>query len=149
MDIRLRPGAKPVQIRARPLPIRLRLKVKLELRRMIELGVIRPVNKSTAWVHPMIVVDKKDGAVRVCLDPRHLNPYIERATFPLPNIDTLILQISSATVMSTLDLDSAFWQTPVTERATELLTFGTPWGRYQYLRLPMACPVHPKNFIDE
>ncbi len=146
--IKLRPGAVPVQIPPRRVPIALREKVKKELDRMVKIGVIRPVNEPTEWVHPMIVTDKprNPDAVRVCIDPRHLNPFIERATFQIPNFETIMAEISSATVMSTIDLESGFWQAPVTEDSIPLLTFGTPWGRYQYLRLPFGLSNAPEEF---
>ncbi len=146
--IRLKPGAVPVQIPPRRVPIALRAKVKKELDRMVQIGVIRPVNEPTEWVHPMIVTDKprNPDAIRVCIDPRHLNPFIERATFQIPNFETIMAEMTGVKVMSTIDLESGFWQAPVTPDSVHLLTFGTPWGRYQYLRLPFGLSNAPEEF---
>jgi hypothetical protein len=148
VQIKLKPGAVPVQIPPRRIPIALRAKVKKELDRMVQIGVIRPVNEPTEWVHPMIVTDKprNPDAIRVCIDPRHLNPYIERATFQIPNFETIMAEMSGVKVMSTIDLESGFWQAPVTPDSVPLLTFATPWGRYQYLRLPFGLSNAPEEF---
>ncbi len=124
VDIQLKPGVKPVCVPSRRIPLRLKDRVKAELDRMLALGVIRPVNHPTEWCHPMLATDKKqkNGKVRVCIDPKFLNPFIKRAMYQLPSIDSLLSELGEARVFATLDLESGFWQVPLTERSSEILT---------------------------
>ncbi len=114
---------------------------------MVDLGVIRPVNHPTDWCHPMLATDKKEkGKVRVCIDPKYLNPHIKRPLFQLPDIDALLSELVEARFFATLDLECGFWQVTVTESTSNLLTFGTPYGRFQYLRLPFGVASAPEEF---
>ena len=146
MNIELLPDPRPIFIGSRRIPHKLRKKVRAELNRMIEAEVIRPVNGTSDWCHPMLTADKKDGQVRVCIDPRHLNQWIKRPIFQLPDIDALMSELGGASYFLTLDLESGFWQIPVTESTSKLLTFATPFGNFQYLRLPYSVCSGPQEF---
>ncbi len=68
-------------------------------------------------------------------------------TFQIPNFETIMAEMTGVKVMSiTIDLESGFWQAPVTPDSVHLLTFGTPWGRYQYRRLPFGLSNAPEEF---
>ncbi len=147
VNIELKPGAKPVNIPSRRVPLRLKSRVEDTLKRMVELGVIRPVNHPTDWCHPMLATDKKQkGKVHVCIDPKYLNPHIKRPMYQLPDIDALLSELGEARIFATLDLECGFWQVPVSESTSDLLTFGTPYGRFQYLRLPFGVASAPEEF---
>ena len=72
--IRLREGAQPFAlVTARKVPYNLYDKVRLEIQRMMRLGVVKEVVEPTEWVSPMVVIPKKDGSVRICVDYTKLN----------------------------------------------------------------------------
>jgi hypothetical protein len=126
--------------------VAIRDKVKEELDRMVRLGVISPVNEPREWCHQMVVADKPDGRVRICLDPRLLNKYLRREEFQLPHFDAMAVELSEAKVYSTIDLLSGFWQFGLDEESMKLLTFATPYGRFQYNRLPFGLSCAPEMF---
>ena len=108
-QIQLKSDAKPyVLYTARNVPIPLRVKVKQELTRMEKLGVISKVDKPTRWCAGMVVVPKKFGDVRICVDLKPLNESVLRETHPLPGVDETLAQLTGATVMSKLDANSGF-----------------------------------------
>ena len=145
--IQLDPGAKPSAIfTPRNVPIPLRKKVEEELSRMESLGVISPANKSTPWCAGMVVVPKKSGSVRICVDFRKLNESVLRETHPLPKVDNTLAQLTGATVFSKLDANSGFWQIPLDESSRELTTFLTPFGRYHFNRMPFGIASAPEHF---
>ena len=77
--IQLKPDAEPFALyTSHNVPIPLRKKVKEELSRMQTLGVISPVEEPTQWCAGMVVVPKPSGAVRICVDYRHLNESVLR-----------------------------------------------------------------------
>ena len=95
--------------------------------------------------HPFYV-DKPDGSIRVCLDPKDLNVAMKREHCPLPVVDDITTSCSGATLFSTLDAEKAFYQIQLDEESSKLLTFNTPFGRYRYLRMPMGIKSAPEVY---
>ena len=86
----------PVVTPARKIPIALLDKLKLELERMRRLDIIEPVNDPTEWVNPLIIVEKTNGKLRICLDPKHLNQAIKRQHYKLPTAEELFSEMHHA-----------------------------------------------------
>ena len=82
--ITIDPNIQPVIQAARKIPIALKDKLKHELDRMIRLKIIEPITEPTEWVSQLVVIEKANGKLRVCLDPRDLNKAIKRQHFKLP-----------------------------------------------------------------
>jgi hypothetical protein len=146
VTIKLSEEAKPISIPARRVPLAIKDQVFQELKRMEEMGVIRPVTEPRPWCHAMVVGHKPNGKLRVCIDPRTINPHIAREEHMLPDIDNLIMSLEDAKVMSVIDLEAGFWQVEVDDESAKLLTFATPWGRYEYRRLPFGISIAPEIF---
>ena len=130
--IRLKEEAKPVIHAPRKIPAALRTKVKDELDRMQQLGVIKPVEEPTDWVSSMVTITKPNKT-RICLDPKDLNNSIKREHYPMPTIEEVVAKLPQATIFSTLDATCGYWQIPVDETSSKLLTFNTPYGRFRFL----------------
>ena len=105
---------------------------------MEKLGVISKVDKSTDWVSGMAVVEKPDGKLRICLDPRPLNKGIKRHYYPMPTLEEITARMAGAQYFAKLDAISGYWQIKVDEASADLLTFSTPFGRYQFNRMPFG-----------
>jgi hypothetical protein len=146
VSIKLSDEARPISIPARRVPLAIKDQVFQELKRMEEMGVIRPVTEPRPWCHAMVVGHKPNGKLRVCIDPRTINPHIAREEHMLPDIDNLIMSLEDAKVMSVIDLEAGFWQVEVDDESAKLLTFSTPWGRYEYRRLPFGISIAPEIF---
>ncbi|XP_052751506.1 uncharacterized protein K02A2.6-like [Galleria mellonella] len=128
----------PVICASRKIPHGLRDRLAQELNKMVDLGVIRKVNHPTQWVHPLVLVAKKDNGIRVCLDPRELNRAIQRAHFQLPTVSELASRLHGARYFSVLDANAGFWAVVLDDESADLCTFSTPFGRYKFLRLPFG-----------
>ena len=90
-NIRLKPDAKPFALStARHVPIPLRAKVQAELEYMQSLNVISKVDQPTPWCVGMVVVPKKAGKVRICVNLKPLNESVLRETHPLPHVDEIL-----------------------------------------------------------
>ena len=107
---------------------------------MENVGIIEkfPFNEPADWVSSLVCVDKPDGSIRVCLDPRDFNRAIKREHHPLPLVEDVTASFAGATLFSTLNAEKAFYQIQLDEESSRLLTFNTPFGRYRYLRMPMG-----------
>ena len=145
--IKLREGAKPYALHTpRHIPIPLRQQVKEELDRMERIGVISQVEEPTQWCAGMVVVPKKTGDVRICVDLKPLNENVLREIYPIPKVDDTLAQMAGATVFSKLDANSGFWQIPLEENSRLLTTFVTPHGRYCFNKLPFGISSAPEIF---
>ena len=145
--IKLKDGAVPHAIHtARNVPIPLRTKVQEELDRMEALGVISKVEEPTPWCAGMVVVPKKSGKLRICVDLKPLNESVLRETHPIPKVDETLAQLAGATVFSKLDANSGFWQIPLEKDSRLLTTFITPSGRYCFNKLPFGISSAPELF---
>ncbi len=99
--IKLNPDAQPFTLfTPRNVALPLRKKVQDELTRMESLGVISRVEEPTSWCAGMVVVPKRSGDVRICVDFRRLNESVQRETYPLPKVDVTLAQLSGATFFS-------------------------------------------------
>lgn len=126
--IQLKPDAKPFALfTPRNVPLPLRQRVRDELTRMESLGVISRVEEPTSWCAGMVVVPKKSGAVRICVDFQPLNDNVLREVHPIPKVDETLAQMTGATVFSKLDANCGFWQIPLDEQSRSLTTFITPF----------------------
>ena len=112
--IKLKPNAKPhALLTPRNVPLPLRTKVQAELMRMESLGVISKVEVLTPRSAGMVVVPKRSGEVRICVDLKFLNESVLREVHPLPKVETTLSQLLGATVFFKIDTNSGFWQIPL------------------------------------
>ena len=130
----------------RNVPLPLRDKVKKELERMEAMGVISKVDQPTAWCAGMVIVPKKSGEVRICVDLKPLNESVLREVYPIPKVDDVLGKLAGATVYSKLDANSGFWQIPLAAESRLLTTFVTPFGRYCFNKLPFGISSAPELF---
>ena len=137
--IQLKPDAKPYSLfTARKIPIPLRDKVHNELKQMEASGVISKVDQPTEWCLGMVVVQKKSGRVRICVDLKPLNESIQREVYPMRHVDETLALLTEAKVFSKLDANSGFWQVPLPKSCRHLTTFITPFRRYWFNKLPFG-----------
>ena len=125
----------------RQLLVSLRGIVKAELDTMVAKQIISPVTELTPWVSSMVVAQKKDGKVRICLDPQHLNKVIMRSHYSLPTIDEVTTRLADAKVFSVLNAKTGFWQMQLTEQSSYLTTFNSPFERYRWRRMPFGISI--------
>lgn len=146
-EIKLREGAQPYSLHApRSVPLPLRERVRQELQRMERGGVISKVQDPTPWCAGIVVVPKKAGAVRICVDLKALNESVQREIYPIPKVDETLAQLTGATMFSKLDANSGFWQIPLARKSRLLTTFITPFGRYCFNKLPFGISSAPELF---
>jgi len=130
----------------RRIPLPLVDKVKTELGSMEKLGIIEKVTEGTEWCSPIVVVPKKDGTVRICVDFTKLNVHVVRERLILPSTDECLAKINKGAVFSKLDARMGFWQIPLATESRNLTTFLTPFGRYRFTRLPFGICSAPEHF---
>jgi hypothetical protein len=132
------PEVKPVIHPPRKIPISMMDKLKAELERMKQLDLIDKIDEPSDWVSPLVIVEKPNGQIRLCLDPRDLNKAIKRHHHPMPIVDEILAKLGGAIMFSKLDASSGYWQIKVDNESSKLLTLNTPFGRHRFKRLPFG-----------
>ena len=114
---------------------------------MEDQGIIRKVTEPTDWVHPIVIVPKKTGGIRLCVDFRQLNKSIVRPKFetatPFQAVRTIPPGMRYFTVVDAL---KGYHQVELDNDSAALTTFSTPFGRYQYRRLPMGVSLASDDY---
>ncbi|XP_048836044.1 uncharacterized protein LOC125711303 [Brienomyrus brachyistius] len=136
--------AVPSRERYRPVPPSLYPELRELLKSMLEGGVI--TESASPWAAPIVLVRKKDGSWRFCVDYRKLNAVTHKDAYPLPRIEESLTGLKGAAWYSTLDLASGYWQVEVHPNDKEKTAFTTPMGLYQFERMPFGLCNAPATF---
>ena len=120
----------PQRVPARRMPLAVRREVAKQLKDMQRAGVIRP--SASPWSSPVVMVRKKDGTQRFCVDYRALNAVTRADTFPLPRVDDLLDQLGNSRFFTTLDLASGYWQIRLSPSSQEKTAFSVPQGLFEF-----------------
>ena len=136
--------ASPRRQPVRCTPFAVRTEVARRLQEMQSQGVIEP--SSSPWASPVVLVRKKDGSLRFCIDFRHLNLLMKPDVFPLPRMDDLLDQLGQSKFFSTLDLASGYWQVKVHPDSREKTAFITHQGLYEFKVMPFGLRNAPAVF---
>jgi hypothetical protein len=111
---------------------------------MLQAGIIR--ESSSPWAFPVVVVKKKNGKLRFCVDYRKLNEVTIKDSYPLPRVDELIDTIGAAKWFTTMDLASGYWQVEVKEKDRPKTAFVTRYGLYEFNVMPFGLTNAPATF---
>ncbi|KAE9143392.1 hypothetical protein PF006_g11578 [Phytophthora fragariae] len=112
--------------------------------KMLDAGVVEEGNGS--WGFLVVLVKKRDGEVRFCIDYRALNKVTQRDVYPLPRIDETLESLGGALLFSTLDLKAGYWQISVAEEDKDKTAFTTRKGLYRFVRMPFGLANAPSTF---
>ena len=118
--------------------------IKQEVEEMLASKIIEP--SSSPWSSPVVLVKKKDGKLRFCVDYRKLNAVTKKDVYPLPRIDDTLDSLKNARYFSTLDLASGYWQIPVEEEDQQKTAFSTKQGLFQFKVMPFGLCNAPATF---
>ena len=146
IDLHLQENAIPKVHPPRRVPIAIRERLKEELDKMEQDGVIKKVDEPTDWVNSLVIVEKPNGQLRICLDPKDLNNAIRRPHYPLPTLEDATAKMAGAKYFTKLDAKSGYWQLKLKESSSYLTTFNTPFGRYRFTRLPFGINCAQDEF---
>ena len=119
--------------------------VKTHLQEMLDLGAIRPSN--SPWASAIVLVRKKDGRLRFCIDLRKLNNRTVKDAYSLPRIESILDSLGGAQIFSTLDLKAGYWQVEMAEECKAYTAFTCgPLGFYECDTMPFGATNAPATF---
>ena len=143
INIKLKDNALPYVAPIRRVAYALQEPLKMELEKLVDEGILRKlkIDEKSEWLNTFVCVRKPNGSIRLCLDPTHLNKYIVRPHHNSKTLDDILPKLVGAKKFSIVDSTKSFFNLSLTKRASLLTTFGTMYGRYCYLRVPMGASL--------
>ena len=134
----------PIKQRPRKHPLGQRNEIKRQVSELLDKGLIEPTD--SPWAANIVLVRKKDGTQRFCVDYRQLNAATIKDAYPLPRIDETLDALSGAQWFSTLDLASGYWQVGLDHDAKQKSAFIADYGLYAWNVMPFGLSNAPATF---
>lgn len=144
--ISMDPSITPVFQPLRRIPIPLEGAVNEKLDELLLRDIIEPKQGPATWVSPLVVANKANGTIRLCVDLRRVNQAVIRERHPMPVIDDVLAKIGKGKVWSVLDIKDAFFLLELEEESRDIVTFITHRGLYRFKRLPFGLVSAPEIF---
>lgn len=137
-------SAAPVKLKMRRTPLSFAKEEKAHLEKMLDAGIIRP--SISEWASAPVLIRKRDGGVRWCIDYRALNDVTRKDVYPLPNIEECLDTLTGNAWFSKLDANSAYYQVKIQEEARRKTAFTTKYGLYEFVRMGFGLCNAPATF---
>ena len=137
-------AAHPIRQPVRRMPYGKREIERKEVEKMLEKGIIEPSN--SPWSSPIVLVGKKDGSTRFCVDYRRLNEVTVKDAYPIPRVDDCFDALSGSKWFNCMDLCSGFWQIEMDDQDKLKTAFSTSQGLYHFRVMPFGLVNAPSTF---
>lgn len=138
-------NARPIRLAPRRAPMHLRADIEAQVESMLAQGIVEEC--ASPWAAPLVVVKKKDGSNRICVDYRALNKVTEMDGHPIPRIADSLDALAGATVFSTLDMTSGYHQVEVAAQDRDKTAFVTGRGHHlRFVTMPFGLCGAPSTF---
>lgn len=111
------------------MPLKIKEKLKNKLLELQEKKIISKVNNPKGWISNLVIIEKPDKSLRLCLDPNELNKAIKRnSSVLIPTVEEISEKLCNKNIFTVLDLRDEFWHVELDESSSELCTFSTIFG---------------------
>lgn len=135
---------QPVRVKPYPVPYQVTETVKTEVKKMLDMDIIE--KSDSDYSSPVVLVRKKDGTCRFCVDYRQLNKITIFDAEPMPSTEDLFVKLAGCKYFSKIDLSKGYWQVPMTDEAKRRSAFSTPMGLYQFKVMSFGLVNAPATF---
>ena len=142
-DIRM-VNEKPVQVKNRQIPYKMEESINKEVSEMLKMNIIEP--SESPFCSPVVIVPKKDGTNRFCVDYRLLNSQTIFDSEPMPDSDEMFSKLAGHKFFSKIDLSKGYWQVKLTESSKPKTAFKTGRGYFNSELCHLGSLQHPLHF---
>ena len=149
LHLELDESVQPVQLPPRRVPLAVKDKLQSKLERLSNMEIITKVDDPTDWISSQVVTTKRNGKVRLCIDPRPLNNALKRNHYPLPTIEDVVPLLSNAKLFTFLDARNGFWHVQFDTDSSYLTIFSTPWVDIADFVCPSESRLRRKSSREE
>ena len=136
--------ARPISVPPHRMNPMQRQELHRQIQALIEAGFVR--ESCSPWAAPALLVKKKDGTWRFCIDHRQLNDITKKDAMPLPRVDDVLNLLAGAEFFTTLDFCCGYYHVPLDDQSCEKTAFITPFGLYEWTRMTMGLCNAPATF---
>ena len=136
----------PINLKAYRPAFHKRQIIEEQIEDMLKAGVIE--QSRSPWAFPVVIVRKKDGSQRFCVDYRRLNDITQKYQWNLPHIDDILARLGNSKYFTSLDLKSGYWQIPMDEKDKEKTAFISHKGQFQFNKMPFGLCNAPSYFCE-
>lgn len=107
-------------------------KVKTDVKHLKKNTIVEKVDFLTAWVNSILLIDKPNGKLIICLDSKSLNKYTKRMHYIIPICEDILGKLGDKSIFTVIDMKDGLWKIEIGKISSELSTFDTPFGRLQF-----------------
>lgn len=144
--INIDPMVVPAVHGCRKIPLSTMSRLKTTLQQLVDKKVIAPVCEPTEWVNSLVITEKNDGSLWVCLDLRDLNKDILWQHYSILTPEEVQCKLAGKSIFTILDEKDGYWQVKLDETSSNLCTFNSPWDHYKFLKLRFAIKTASEVF---
>lgn len=146
VKIKLKDNPNPVCNPPRRVPIKIFDKLREQLKLMVKLELIEPCSEPSEWQSNLVVIEKPNGTLRICLDPKDINANLIRELYQIPTLEEIRPALANKKFYSLFVLKDGFYHCELYEVSSNLCIFSSPFGSYKFKRLPLGLSVAPEIF---